>query len=177
MRIVSGKLKGRIFSPPGNLRARPTTDFAKESLFNVISNEFEFEGLEVLDLFAGTGSISFEFASRGAERIDSIELNHNHVQFINKTINQLGISSVRVIKCNAFVFLRSCKNQYDIVFADPPYELEGVDTIPDLVFEKNILKANGWFILEHSSGHSFSEHANFYQHRHYGNVHFSFFRK
>jgi 16S rRNA (guanine966-N2)-methyltransferase len=176
MRIVSGKFKGKTFNPPKNFTARPTTDFAKEGLFNILLNNFDFEEIEVLELFAGTGSISFEFASRGTNRIDLVELNFNHLKFISGVIKDLGLKQIHTIKGNAFQYIKACNYKYDIIFADPPYELEGIDTIPDLVLEKDILKPDSWLILEHSGNYKFETHPRFYQERHYGNVHFSIFK-
>lgn len=176
MRIVSGKFRGKTFTPSKNFKARPTTDFAKEGLFNIIQNNFDFEEIEVLDLFAGTGSISFEFASRGTNRIDLVELNFNHLKFISGVIKDLGLKQIHTIKGNAFQYIKACNYKYDIIFADPPYELEGIDTIPDLVFEKGILKPESWLILEHSGNYRFETHPRFFQERHYGNVHFTIFK-
>ena len=175
MRIVSGRFKGKTFTPKG-FNARPTTDFAKEGLFNILINNFDLEEIEVLDLFAGTGSISFEFASRGTSRIDLVELNFNHLKFISSVIKELGLKQIHTIKGNAFQFIKACSYKYDIVFADPPYELEGIDTIPDLIFEKSLLKDDGWLILEHSGNYHFENHPRFSQERHYGSVHFSIFK-
>ncbi len=175
MRIVSGRFKGKTFSPPKNFTARPTTDFAKENLFNILANNFDFEEVEVLDLFSGTGSISFEFASRGAKRVDLVEINFHHLKFISKVISELGLTQVRTIKFNAFQFLKNCHHAYDIIFADPPYDIAGLEIIPELVFEKPILKDGGWFILEHSSKYNFENHPRFKQKREYGSVNFSFF--
>ncbi len=175
MRIVSGKFRGKTFTPKG-FNARPTTDFAKEGLFNILINNFDIEEIEVLDLFAGTGSISFEFASRGVKRIDLVELNFNHLKFISSVIKELEIKQIHTIKGNAFQFIKACNYKYDIVFADPPYELDGIDTIPGLVFEKELLKPDGWLILEHSKGYNFESHPRFVQERHYGSVHFSLFK-
>jgi len=175
MRIVSGRFKGKTFTPKG-FNARPTTDFAKEGLFNILINNFDLEEIEVLDLFAGTGSISFEFASRGTSRIDLVELNFNHLKFISGVIKELGLKQIHTIKGNVFQFIKACSYKYDIVFADPPYELEGIDTIPDLVFEKGLLKEDGWLILEHSGNYNFENHSRFSQERHYGSVHFSIFK-
>ncbi len=175
MRIVSGRFKGKTFTPKG-FNARPTTDFAKEGLFNILQNTFDFEEVDVLDLFAGTGSISFEFASRGTNRIDLVELNFNHLKFVSSVIKELGLKQIHTIKGNAFQFIKACNHKYDIVFADPPYELEGIDTIPDLVFEKGLIKDDGWLILEHSGNYKFENHPRFNQERHYGSVHFSIFK-
>lgn len=177
MRIVGGEFRGRIFNPPKNFNARPTTDFAKESLFNIINNNFDFEDLCVLDLFAGTGSIGFEFASRGAKRIDSIEANFVHHKFIKETAQLLKIDCLSAIKCDVFTFLKRCNGCYNMVFADPPYDLRGIDALPDLVLQGNTLSDDGWFIFEHSSKYNFGGHPNFFEHRNYGSVNFSFFTK
>ncbi len=176
MRIVSGRFKGKTFTPK-NVNARPTTDFAKEGLFNILMNNFDFEEVEVLDLFAGTGSISFEFASRGSNRIDLVELNFNHLKFISSIIRELGLKQIHTIKGNAFQYIKACSYKYDIIFADPPFELAGIDTIPDLIFDKDILKPDGWLILEHSGNYNFETHHKFYKERNYGNVHFSIFKR
>ena len=177
MRIVSGRFKGKVFTPSKGFNARPTTDFAKEGLFNIIVNCFDFEEIEVLDLFAGTGSISFEFASRGTKRIDLVELNFTHLKFISSIIKELGLKQIHTIKGNAFQYLKACSYKYDIIFADPPYEMDGVELIPELVFEQDLLKKDGWLILEHSAKHSFDLHPHFFKMRHYGSVHFSIFKE
>lgn len=178
MRIVSGKFKGKRFEPPKNFKARPTTDFAKESLFNIISNNYNFENITALDLFSGTGSISFELASRGCPDIVSVELSPVHQAFIRKIIEQLDIKDqVRSIKQNAFVYLKGCSQQFDLIFADPPYDMEGIETIPDIIFEKKMLTDEGWFILEHSKNKDFSEKPFFIERRSYGSVNFSIFGK
>ena len=128
MRIVSGILRGRIIQPPKNLRARPTTDFAKENLFNVIESHRDVEGADVLDLFAGTGSISYEFASRGAASVVSVEINAVHYDFIRRTARNFGLDRIHPVKANAFLYLKSCSKQFDLIFADPPYDIAGSDT-------------------------------------------------
>ncbi|MEG1607371.1 MAG: RsmD family RNA methyltransferase [Mucinivorans sp.] len=178
MRIVAGTHKHRTITPPTNLRARPTTDFAKENIFNVISNAWDMEGIAVLDLFSGTGSISYEFASRGAARVVSIELNPTHHSFIQQTAAQLKLDMVQAVCTNAFVYLRSIKNtHFDIIFADPPYAMEGVETLPEIVLTSEILVDGGWFILEHSADKDFSAVDKFIEMRHWGSVHFSIFEK
>jgi len=176
MRIVSGMFRGKTFTPPKSFKARPTTDFAKEGLFNIILNSFDFEEIEVLDLFAGTGSISFEFASRGTNRIDLVELNLNHLKFISGVIKDLGLKQIHTIKGNAFQYIKACNYKYDIIFADPPYEMAGIETIPELIYEKDIVKPDGWLILEHSGNFKFETHPRFHQVRNYGNVHFTIFK-
>ena len=177
MRIISGKFKGRAINPPRNLRARPTTDFAKENLFNVLNNLVDFEECDVLDLFAGTGSVSYEFASRGAKSVTSVEINAVHHSFIRRTAKELGAENMFVVKANAFLYLRSCPKQFDIVFSDAPYDLEGLEEIVPLVLESEILREEGIFIFEHSDKFDFSNHPNFWQLRSYGSVQFSMFRK
>ena len=177
MRIISGKCGGRMINPPKNLRARPTTDFAKENLFNVLNNILDFEELEVLDLFSGTGSISYEFASRGARSVTSVEINAVHHNFIRNTAKSFGMDNLHPVKANVFLYLKSCSKQYDLIFSDAPYDLEGSEEVIDLVFEKNLLKDDGLFIFEHSKGKDFSSHPKFVRQRSYGSVQFSFFEK
>ncbi|HOG41567.1 MAG TPA: RsmD family RNA methyltransferase [Bacteroidales bacterium] len=177
MRIIGGSLKGKTIIPPSGLKARPTTDFAKEGLFNVLTNEIEFEETSVLDLFAGTGSISFEFASRGCKEIVAVEMNPMQADFIRKTAGKLGLSSLIVVRHNVFDFINICTRRFDIVFADPPYQLEGIDTIPDRVIEHNILADNGYLILEHPNELNFTGYPYFVKEKRYGNVHFTFFKK
>ncbi|MBQ8041422.1 MAG: RsmD family RNA methyltransferase [Lachnospiraceae bacterium] len=182
MRIIGGRLKGKSIMPPANYQARPTTDFAKEGLFNIIINEFDIEEISVLDLFSGTGSISMEFASRGCTDIISIEMNPLHTRFIKQCATAFKIKGMQVIRHNAFDFLKICTKSFDIVFADPPYSIDGLDTIPDKVFgicdqHENIVKDNGYLILEHPGSYNFENHPFFVKERKYGNVHFSFFSK
>jgi len=175
MRIVSGKFKGRRIQPPTNITARPTTDFAKEGIFNVLNNRVDFEELNVLDLFAGTGAISIEFASRGSQSITCVEMSNPHANFIRKVCKDLDIDSINLVQGDVFKFLKSCHTKFDLIFADPPYELPTLKTLPDLIFEKELLKEEGIFVLEHPSRISFEVHPRFTEHRNYGNVNFSFF--
>lgn len=177
MRIISGSLKGRAINPPKNLRARPTTDFAKENLFNVLQNLIEFEQCDVLDLFAGTGSISYEFASRGAKSVTSVEINAVHYNFIRQTARELGIRTLYPVKANAFLYLKSCTKQFDLIFSDAPYDLAGSEAIIPLVLENDLLREGGILIFEHSKDKNFSDHPLFWQLRSYGSVQFSFFKK
>lgn len=177
MRIVSGRYKGRVINPPRNLRARPTTDFAKENLFNVLGNLVDFEECDVLDLFAGTGSISYEFASRGARSVTSVEINPVHYNFIRQTAAQLGIEQLHAVKANVFLYLKNCTKQFDIVFSDAPYDLEGSEAVVDLVLKGDLLRPGGILIFEHSKKMDFSTCAEFWQLRSYGSVQFSFFKK
>ena len=158
MRIISGKYRGRNINPPRNLRARPTTDFAKENLFNVLTNLVDFEECDVLDLFSGTGSITYEFASRGARSVTSVEINAIHHNFIRHTARELGATNVFAVKANAFLYLRSCPKSFDIVFSDAPYDLERSEEIIPLVMESEILREGGIFIFEHSKEKNFSDH-------------------
>ncbi|MEG0498570.1 MAG: RsmD family RNA methyltransferase [Alistipes sp.] len=177
MRIISGKYRGRAITPPRNLRARPTTDFAKENLFNVLNNFVDFEECDVLDLFAGTGSISYEFASRGARSVTAVEINAVHYNFIRETAHQLGIENFYAVKANAFLYLKSCPKQFDLIFSDAPYDLEGSDEIVRMVLDGDLLRPEGVFIFEHSDRKDFSSRAEFWQLRSYGSVQFSFFKK
>lgn len=176
MRIIGGALRGRAINPPAGYAARPTTDFAKEGLFNSLDNEFFFEGLSVLDLFGGTGSISFEFASRGAGSVITVEMNPVNAAFIRRTAASLGLSALQVVRHNVFEFIPLCTKRFDIVFADPPYAVEGLDTIPDKVLSKGMVHDEGYLILEHPADYNFAAHPSFVKERKYGNVHFSWFR-
>lgn len=178
MRIIGGKLKGRAIYPPVGYKARPTTDFAREGLFNVLDNEYEFDGLSVLDLFGGTGAVSFEFASRGAAQVHCVEMAQTNASFIREQSVKLGLQNcVKVVRHNVFDFLGICTSKYDIVFADPPYAIDGLDTLPDAVLSRDILHQGGYFILEHPDEYSFDSHPSFVKEKKYGNVHFSFFEK
>lgn len=177
MRIIGGKLKGKAITPPAGYGARPTTDFAKEGLFNTLLNEFDFEEISVLDLFSGTGSISCEFASRGCYDIVAVEMNPANASFIKRTVAGFGLKgAVNVVHHNVFDFLGICTRTFDIVFADPPYALEGLDTIPDKVLERGLVNPGGYLILEHPADYSFGGHPAFVKEKKYGNVHFSYFR-
>lgn len=175
MRIISGSCGGRTINPPKNLRARPTTDFAKENLFNVLGNVVDFEGIDVLDLFAGTGSISYEFASRGAASVTSVEINAVHYNFIRATAKTYGLTNIHPVKANVFLYLKSCAKKYDVIFSDAPYDLEGSEAVVDMVLEKGLLKEGGIFIFEHSKDKDFSSHPRFSRLRSYGSVQFSIF--
>jgi 16S rRNA (guanine(966)-N(2))-methyltransferase RsmD len=175
MRIIGGKLKGKVILPPAGYKARPTTDFAKEGLFNILDNEYEFEDLKVLDLFGGTGSIAFEFASRGAARVYCVEMARENASFIKTEADRLGLSNVTMVRDNVFDFLPICREKFDIIFADPPYALEGLETLPDQIFSLGLLHPGCYFILEHGDEHSFTEHPRFKKEKHYGRVHFTFF--
>ena len=176
MRIVSGLHKGRVISPPKNLPVRPTTDLAKESLFNILNNTWDFEGLNVLDLFSGTGNISFEFSSRGVSQITSVEQNFRCVKFIKETTDKLNLGNLKVVQANAFSFLKNCP-KYDIVFADPPYDFGRYEELTELIINNNILNQEGLLIIEHPVEISLNKFEGFSHFRNYGKVHFSFFEK
>ena len=173
MRIVGGTHKSRKIQAPRNLPLRPTTDFAKESLFNILSNQFDLNTIRALDLFSGTGAISFEFASRGAQEVIAIEKNFNCFDFIRKKAIDFEFGSIRAVKGDAFRFLETCTEKFDIIFADPPYDLEERKDIPAHVFKGNLLNENGRLIIEHSSKTSFSDEERFLEKRTYGEVNFS----
>ncbi len=175
MRIIGGTHKGRMIHLPAHFNARPTTDIAKEGLFNILNNYFDFEQLDVLDLFSGTGSIGFEFASRGANSILAIEQNGKLFSFIKKNIEQLGFTQITPVKTDVFRYIPKSETQFHIIFADPPYHLKTLDQIPHRVFENNLLKKGGWLILEHPGEHHFEDFPYFLKTKKYGSVHFSFF--
>ncbi|MBR3568792.1 MAG: RsmD family RNA methyltransferase [Salinivirgaceae bacterium] len=176
MRIISGQYKHRLIQPPSNFKARPTTDLAKESLFNILENTIDFEQIKVLDLFGGTGGISYEFASRGCTDITCIELNYNHFSFIKKTAADLKMTGLKVIRANVLKFLPACAEKFDLIFADPPYDLPQLPEIPKMVIDNELLADGGLFIMEHSEKNNFDQMPQFYMHKHYGAVNFSFFR-
>jgi len=176
MRIIRGNWKSRRINPPSNLPVRPTTDIAKEALFNVLENIFYFEELEVLDLFAGTGNISYEFASRGIKQVTAVEQNFRCVEFIRKTAHDLNMHQLTCIHTDVFGFIKKAKQQYNLIFADPPYNLPQFETIPDMIFKHNLLYSDGMFILEHPTMYDFSDHDHFFHHREYGKVGFTFFK-
>lgn len=178
MRIISGILKGRRINPPKNIPVRPTTDMAKESLFNILNNIVDFTELKVLDLFAGTGNISMEFASREVLSITSVELNFKCVEFIRKTARDFGLDNSTVHRADVFNYLkRPPKESYDLIFSDAPYDLKGIDKLPDLILDRGWLQKNAWLIIEHPKDVDFTKHKSFNQLRNYGKVHFSFFRQ
>jgi 16S rRNA (guanine966-N2)-methyltransferase len=175
VRIIGGTLKGRLIIPPSAFSARPTTDFARESLLNILGNRFDFSAVSLLDLFAGTGAISYEFASRGAADIDLVETDRRHCEFIGNTLRKLEISGARVHRIDVRDWLRVCHKQYNIVFADPPYNLRWLKDIPDMVLTSGAVNETSLFILEHPKENVFKDHPCFSEHRSYGNVNFSFF--
>ena len=177
MRIVSGKYRGRTFDIPRSFKARPTTDFAKENLFNVLRQYVDLEDADALDLFSGTGSISLEMLSRGCRQVISVEMDRDHHRFITQCLAKLNSEGCTPIRGDVFRFLKACRMQFDVIFADPPYKLENLAALPELVMSRNLLKDNGVFVLEHGKDHDFSQNAACFDHRAYGSVNFSFFRR
>lgn len=175
MRIIAGKLHGRRLNPPDNLPVRPTTDMARESLFNILNNYVDYEECTVMDLFAGTGAVSLEFVSRGAKAVTSVEINNSCTEFIKDTARKFGVDNIHVVRADVYDLLKRAYKKFDIIFADPPYSSEGLGTLPDLVFEKDLLTEDGIFVLEHPRDYSFEDHPRFWQHRNYGKVNFTFF--
>ena len=175
MRIISGTYRGKKIHPPKNLKARPTTDFAKESLFNILIHRLDFEGLDILDLFAGTGSITYEFVSRGVRSVVAVEMAAPLFKFIQQTCRDLELDRVNLVCGNAFLYLKNPSQSFDIIFADPPYDHPQLEEIPDLVFSTKILNQKGLLILEHPSGYSFTAHTRFLDQRKYGSVNFTLF--
>jgi 16S rRNA (guanine966-N2)-methyltransferase len=176
MRIISGIHGGRRINPPAKMPyTRPTTDIAKEGLFNVIQNNLDIESLAVLDLFGGTGCISYELASRGAEDITIVEKDSSMYDFIKKTALELKFSNFLVVKSDVFKFLDSSTKQYDFIFAGPPYALATIDQLPIKIFEKNLLKPGGWLVLEHTPRNDYKKFANYKTERNYGTTIFSIF--
>lgn len=176
MRIISGKYKGKRLFPPTSLPVRPTTDFAKEGLFNILNNLIDFEETKALDLFAGTGNITYELASRGCPSITAVDVNFRCVKYITETAQILGMDAVQTVKSEVFSFIENRADKYDFIFADPPYDMPKADILPDLIFENLILKEGGLLVFEHSSKKNYNEHPRLVDFRSYGNVGFSFFR-
>jgi 16S rRNA (guanine966-N2)-methyltransferase len=175
MRITSGTHKGRNIIAPKNLPVRPTTDFAKQALFNILANQFDFSEISVLDLFSGTGGISFEFASRGCNKIIAVDNDFGCCRFISETISKLGFKSIDVVKSDALKFLSNTTKKFDVIFADPPFSYEKHADIAEHVFKNNLLNEIGWLIIEHPLTIDFSSAEHFLQNRKYGNLIFSIF--
>ena len=177
MRIITGKYKGRHFEVPHKFKARPTTDFAKENLFNVLNGYMDFsEAPAALDLFAGTGSITLELLSRGCGKVIAVERDPMHFGFITQTLEKLGETHCFPLRADVFRYLSNCHEQFDFIFADPPYALPRLEELPDLVLQRGLLKPQGLFVLEHGKTNGFSQHPQFIEHRAYGSVNFSFFK-
>ena len=175
MRIIAGSLKGRRLNPPANLPVRPTTDMARESLFNILNNYVDFEDCTVMDLFSGTGAVAVDFVSRGAREVTAVDINNACTEYIKSEAAKLNLKNLHVVRTDVFDLLKRAYKKFDIVFADPPYALEGIEKLPDLIFEHGLLNEDGIFILEHPREYSFEEHPHFWQHRNYGKVNFTFF--
>lgn len=176
MRIISGKLGGRKIKPPANMpHTRPTTDVAKEGLFNILQNRIDFDGIKTLDLFAGTGSISYELASRGASDLTMIEKDVAMHEFIKNTIQLLGIQNCKIIKLDVFAFLSSCNEKFNFIFAGPPYALTPIDELPKIIVEKDLIAEDGFFVLEHTPRNNYKDYKSFCFQRNYGTTVFSFF--
>ncbi|HVW97479.1 MAG TPA: RsmD family RNA methyltransferase [Mucilaginibacter sp.] len=175
MRIIGGRLRGLRLNPPSNLPVRPTTDLAKEALFNILQNKTVFEGISVLDLFCGTGNISLEFASRGAEKVVSVDRSIHCIHYLNDISRRHGLTNIKTHKSDVLKFLSLENEKFDLIFADPPYDLNGIPEIPKLIFEKNLLLPDGLLIVEHQSMQNLSNHPAFTEQRKYGYSSFSFF--
>jgi 16S rRNA (guanine(966)-N(2))-methyltransferase RsmD len=176
MRIIGGEHGGRKFIPPGSMpHTRPTTDMAKEGLFNVLQHKLDFDEVKSLDLFGGTGSISYELASRGVKDLTVVEKDNTMYEFIKKTSSALRIENIKVVKMDAFKFISQCKEQFDFIFAGPPYALTTIDDLPKEIFNNKILKKDGWFILEHTPGNDYKNFPFFKSERNYGTTVFSIF--
>lgn len=179
MRVITGKYRGRRFEVPRTFKARPTTDFAKENIFNVLGGIIDLEGARCLDLFAGTGSITLEMLSRGAASVVSIEADRDHAAFIRQCLAKLGDERCALIRGDVFRFLKSCREPFDLIFADPPYALPQLETIPELVTPAaggGLLAPGGVFVFEHGHRNDFAAHPRLTDHRAYGSVNFSLFR-
>jgi 16S rRNA (guanine966-N2)-methyltransferase len=178
MRIIGGDMGGRRISPPSKMPyTRPTTDIAKEGLFNKLQHQLDFENLKTLDLFGGTGSITYELASRGAADLTIVEKDNQMFDFIRKTIEALRIENCKPVKSDVFRFIEQCREQFDFIFAGPPYALASIDDLPRLIFSKGLLKTGGLFVLEHTPRNNYQSFEGFVQERNYGTTVFSFFEK
>jgi 16S rRNA (guanine(966)-N(2))-methyltransferase RsmD len=177
VRIVGGIYKGRIFNPGKNFKARPTTDIAKEGLFNILENRYDFLNKTVLDLFSGSGSIGYEFISRGCSEAVLVEKDFVHHRFIMNVLEILKIENAKIFRADVFTFLRNFKGSFDFIFADPPFELKNFAQVPDAILATNLLNKDGLLILEHPKEYNFSNHSFFKENRKYGKVNFSFFEK
>lgn len=175
MRIIGGNLKGIRLNPPKSLPVRPTTDMAKEALFNILQNQLEISGFKILDLFSGTGNISFEFASRGAQEVIAVDKNHGCFAYLKSKSAELGLTQIKATKNDVFKYLQSEKEKFDLIFADPPYDLTRIPDIATIVFEKGLLNEDGVLIIEHQSMQNLSNHLNYKETRKYGYSAFSFF--
>lgn len=176
MRIIAGEYGGRKFNPPAKMPyTRPTTDIAKEGLFNVLQHKLDIEELKTLDLFGGTGSISYELASRGTHDLTIVEKDSAMFEFIKKTAQVLKIENLKPVKMDVFRFIEQCTDKFDFIFAGPPYALTSIDELPKLIFEKQLLDKNGWFVLEHTPRNDYKNFPHYKMEKNYGTTIFSFF--
>lgn len=176
MRIITGLYKGRHFDIPRSFKARPTTDFAKENIFNVLTQYIDFDSATALDLFSGTGSISLELLSRGCSQVVSVELDRDHHRFIQDCLKKLNEHKCVAVRGDVFRFLKSCRQQFDFIFADPPYALKELPQLADIILDADLLLPGGLLVLEHGKDNSFDQCPRFVEHRSYGSVNFSLFR-
>lgn len=178
MRVISGELGGRRFHPPTHMPyTRPTTDIAKEGLFNILQNNLDFESIKTLDLFGGTGSISYELASRGVTDLTVVEKDQTMFEFIKKTAKEFNIGNLKLVRSDVFKFIQTCANRFDFIFAGPPYALTNIDDLPRLIFEKKLLGNKGWFVLEHTPRNDYKQFPFFRSERNYGTTVFSIFEE
>ncbi len=176
MRIIGGTHKGRVLNPPKGLELRPTTDFAKESLFNILNNKIDFEGTKVLELFCGTGNLTFELASRGCEHITAIDKDTRCIRYISQQAKDFGFKGIMTSREDVFKFLKNCRSQFDLIIADPPYDLTNIEDIHQFVIENNLINEGGLLVIEHGAKTDLSTKAQFLEKRKYGAVNFSFFQ-
>ena len=176
MRIIGGEHGGRKFKPPASMpHTRPTTDIAKEGLFNVLQHKLDFSTIKTLDLFGGTGSISYELASRGVNDLTIVEKDPVMYEFIKKTSSELRVDNIKVVKLDVFKFINQCSDKFDFIFAGPPYALTSIDDLPKLIFEKQLLNIDGWFVLEHTPRNEYKKFPYYKSERNYGSTIFSTF--
>lgn len=178
MRIISGELGGRRFHPPTHMPyTRPTTDIAKEGLFNILQNNLDFEAIKTLDLFGGTGNISYQLASRGVTDLTVVEKDQTMFEFIKKTAKEFNIENLKLIRSDVFKFIQTCSSRFDFIFAGPPYALTNIDDLPRLIAEKKLLENKGWFVLEHTPRNDYKQFPFFRSERNYGTTVFSIFEE
>ena len=176
MRIITGIYKGRRFDIPRTFKARPTTDFAKESIFNVVNGYINLDGCTAVDLFSGTGSIALEMLSRGCAEVISVEADKDHYAFIRQCLKKIGATNCMAIRGDALKFIKSCHRQFDFIFADPPYSMPEIEHIPQMIIDKGMIADGGLLVFEHGKGNDFSAMPRFVEHRAYGSVNFSLFQ-
>lgn len=176
MRIIKGSLQRRLIHPPAKLPVRPTTDLAKESLFNILENRIDFEGIIALDLFSGTGNIAYELISRGCGRVVAVDNHYPCIRFIRETAAKFDLNHLLVIKANVFRYLQTSREQFDLIFADPPYDMENFEALAALILDKELLKPEGWLVIEHPKIIDYTGFDGYTETRRYGKVHFSFFQ-